>query len=96
MEAVRFFLEQHARPHAPDVADSTSFVDRILGGLTDDQMRLRPGKGTTTIRNSIFVILLEIPLGPRPSCGSMAGKEASRAPRRLLFVSSACGWVRQT
>ena len=49
MDAVLFFLEQHARLHAADVADGASLADRILGGLTDDQMRLRPGKGTNSL-----------------------------------------------
>lgn len=49
MDVARFFLEQHARLHAADVADGTSFADRILGGLTDEQMRLRPAKGTNSL-----------------------------------------------
>jgi hypothetical protein len=49
MDGVRFFLEQHARLHAADVADGASLADRILGGLTDDQMRLRPGKSTNSL-----------------------------------------------
>jgi hypothetical protein len=49
MDGVRFFLEQHARLHAADVADGASLADRILGGLTDDQMRLRPGTGSNSL-----------------------------------------------
>jgi len=49
MDAVLFFLEQHARLHAADVADGASFADRILGGLMDDQMRLRPAKGMNSL-----------------------------------------------
>src|SRR3989449_5485236 len=49
MDAVLFFLEQHARLHAADVADGASFADRILGGLMDDQMRLRPAKGMSSL-----------------------------------------------
>jgi hypothetical protein len=48
MDAVPFFLEQHARLHAADVADGASLADRILAGLTDDQMRLRP-KGMNSL-----------------------------------------------
>ena len=49
MDAVRFFLEQHARLHAAEVADGASLADRILGGLTDNEMRLRPGKGMNSL-----------------------------------------------
>jgi len=49
MDAILFFLEQHARLHAADVPDGASVADRILGGLTDDQMRLRPAKGTNSL-----------------------------------------------
>jgi hypothetical protein len=49
MDAVLFFLEQHARLHAVDVAGGASLADRILGGLTDDQMRLRPAKGMNSL-----------------------------------------------
>jgi DinB superfamily len=49
MNTARFFLEQHLRLHAADVAAGGSLADRILGGLTDDQMRLRYGKGTNSL-----------------------------------------------
>jgi hypothetical protein len=49
MDAVPFFLEQHARLHAADVADGASLADRILVGLTDDQMRVRPAKGMNSL-----------------------------------------------
>jgi len=49
MDAVRFFLEQHTRLHAAEAADGASLADRILGGLTDNEMRLRPGKGMNSL-----------------------------------------------
>jgi len=49
MDALRFFLDQHARVHASDVSGIASFVDRILGGISDDQRRLRPGQETNSI-----------------------------------------------
>src|SRR2546426_9050883 len=42
-------FRSHARLHAADVADGASFADRILGGLMDDQMRLRPAKGMNSL-----------------------------------------------
>ena len=49
MDAIRFFLDQHARLHAAEVAAGASFADRILAGLTDDQMRLRAAKGMNSL-----------------------------------------------
>jgi hypothetical protein len=50
MDLVRFFLGLHAAAHASDVdAGRTSGPERWLGGLSDDQMRLRPGEGVNSI-----------------------------------------------
>jgi hypothetical protein len=45
-----FFLSQHARTHAADVSDGRiPGVDRVFGGLSDDQMRRRPGPGLNSL-----------------------------------------------
>ena len=50
MDLVRFFLGLHAATHAGDVdARRVSGSERWLGGLSDDQMRLRPGAGVNSI-----------------------------------------------
>lgn len=43
------FLPQHALLHSADVGDGPSILDRTLAGLTDAQLRLRPGKGLNSI-----------------------------------------------
>ena len=43
MDLLTFFLRQHAAVHASDVSGHASLVERVFGGLDDDQMRLRPG-----------------------------------------------------
>ena len=46
MDARTFILAQHARLHASDVSpEPGTLAERILGGLTDEQMRMRPGRG---------------------------------------------------
>ena len=40
MDLVGFFLAQHA---------NQSFADRVFGGLSDAQMRVRPGKGVNSL-----------------------------------------------
>jgi hypothetical protein len=42
MNAAEFFLVQHGRLHAADVGDPSSMWERMAGGVTDEQMRLRP------------------------------------------------------
>jgi len=42
LDLVTFFLRQHAAVHASDVSGA-SLVERVFGGLSDEQMRLRPG-----------------------------------------------------
>ncbi len=49
MDALTFFLAQHARLHFADVAEKRSLAERIFGGLTDDQLRLRPGRGLNSL-----------------------------------------------
>lgn len=53
MDALSFFLAQHASVHAGDVGGRESYFDRALRGLTDTDMRARPGKG----RNSVVWLL---------------------------------------
>lgn len=49
MDALTFFLAQHARLHLADVAEERSLAERVFGGLTDDQLRLRPGRGLNSL-----------------------------------------------
>jgi DinB superfamily len=43
MDTLSFFLVQHGHLHSLDVATGESYADRVFAGLTDDQMRARPG-----------------------------------------------------
>lgn len=49
MDAVSFFLVQHASVHAGDVGGRQSYADRVLRGLTDAEMRARPGRGLNAL-----------------------------------------------
>lgn len=49
MDAVAFFLLQQGRLHSSKVAAGMSAVDRVFAGLTDDQMRARPGKALNSL-----------------------------------------------
>src|SRR3972149_1085747 len=49
MDALAFFLAQHARLHAADVAEERTLAERVFGGLTDEQLRLRPAKGSNSL-----------------------------------------------
>jgi hypothetical protein len=49
MDALAFFLTQHARLHFADVGEERPLADRIFGGLTDEQLRLRPGRGFNSL-----------------------------------------------
>ena len=50
MDMIRFFLGAHASLHARDVHNlQTPTVERWLGGLSDDQLRMRPGPGLNSI-----------------------------------------------
>ena len=50
MSTAGVLLPQHALLHTADVANgSPSIADRTLVGLTDSQMRLRPGKGLNSL-----------------------------------------------
>jgi len=49
MDLVAFFLGLHAATHAGDVSGSPAVSERWLGGLSDDQLRLRPGDGVNSI-----------------------------------------------
>jgi len=42
LDLVTFFFRQHAAVHANDVGGA-SLVERVFGGLSDEQMRMRPG-----------------------------------------------------
>lgn len=49
MDALAFFLVQHARLHFADVGEERPPAERVFGGLTDEQLRLRPGKGFNSL-----------------------------------------------
>ena len=44
-----FFLVQHGRLHSVEVGGGESYGDRVFGGLTDEQMRKRPGRGLNSL-----------------------------------------------
>lgn len=48
MDAVSFFLVQHASVHASEGGEP-SYFDRVMGGLTEADMRARPAKGVNSI-----------------------------------------------
>jgi hypothetical protein len=49
MDALEFFLPQHARLHGADLGEPRSVWDRMLEGLSDEQIRLRPARGVNSI-----------------------------------------------
>lgn len=50
MELTEFFFKLHATVHAADVYPGRApGIERWLGGLSEEQLRLRPGKGLNSI-----------------------------------------------
>ena len=49
MDLLGFFLSQHAAVHASDVSGRVFASQRVFGELSDDQMRVRPGKGLNSL-----------------------------------------------
>ena len=49
MDTVSFFLIGHGRLHSAEVAGGTPYADRVFAGLSDDQMRARPGQGLNSL-----------------------------------------------
>jgi DinB superfamily len=49
MDTVSFFLIGHSRLHSAEVAGGTPYADRVFAGLSDDQMRARPGQGLNSL-----------------------------------------------
>ena len=49
MDAVSFFLVQHASVHASEVGGAPSYFDRALGSLSEADMRARPTTGLNSI-----------------------------------------------
>jgi hypothetical protein len=49
MDIVGFFLVTHGDTHSRNVAGRETYFERVLGGLSDDQMRMRPGKGINSL-----------------------------------------------
>jgi hypothetical protein len=49
MDAASFFLVQHSSVHSSEVGGAPSYFDRALGGLSESDLRARPGKGLNSI-----------------------------------------------
>src|SRR2546425_8836565 len=49
MDLLAFFLSQHAAVHASDVSGQAFAAQRVFSELSDDQMRIRPGKGLNSL-----------------------------------------------
>lgn len=49
MDALEVFLPRHARLHGADPGEPRSVWDRMLEGLSDEQIRLRPARGVNSI-----------------------------------------------
>jgi DinB superfamily len=49
MDAVSFFLVQHASVHPSEVGGAPSYFDRVLGGLSETDVRARPATGVNSI-----------------------------------------------
>jgi len=49
IDILGFFLVQHGRLHSVEIGGGASYGDRVFGGLTDDQMRERPGRGLNSL-----------------------------------------------
>jgi len=49
VDALSFFYLQHARVHSAKVSSGSSLADLVFGSLTDQQMRVRPGKGLNSL-----------------------------------------------
>jgi hypothetical protein len=49
MDMLSFFLVQHGQVHAAEGGAGASYSDRVFAGLTDEQMRARPGVGLNSL-----------------------------------------------
>jgi hypothetical protein len=49
VDLLTFFLQQHAAVHARDVSGRAWPVERVFGGLDDEQMRRRPGPSLNSL-----------------------------------------------
>ena len=49
MDPLSFFSLQHGRVHSAKVSSVPSIADQVFGGLTDPQMRTRPGTGLNSV-----------------------------------------------
>lgn len=51
MDALQFFLKQHARLHSAAIGDAegASLEDLVLDGLNEERLRLRPGEGLNSL-----------------------------------------------
>src|SRR5262245_62079823 len=49
MDAKGFFFAQHRNLHGLESGAAPSYVDRVFGGLSDGQMRARPGRGLNSL-----------------------------------------------
>jgi hypothetical protein len=57
MDAVSFFLIQHAMLHASEVGGALSYFDRVLGGLSEADVRARPVTGVNSIVRLLWHIV---------------------------------------
>jgi hypothetical protein len=49
MDPVAMFSLQHGRVHSSQVSAGPSIADRVFGGVTDEQMRIRPATGLNSL-----------------------------------------------
>ena len=49
MDLLAFFLSQHAAVHSSEVSGHGAFAQRVFSGLTDEQVRIQPGKGLNSL-----------------------------------------------
>ena len=49
VDAVSLFLVQHESVHASEGGGTPSYFDRVLGGLTEAELRARPAPGDNSV-----------------------------------------------
>ncbi len=83
MDALQFFLMQHARVHSAEVAQTEggSLADLALKGLTDDQIRLRPRQDLNSLAWIIWHTALPRDIG---QCPAFVQASRARELKRLI------------
>lgn len=101
MDLVRFFLGQHAATHAGDVSGRAGRFDRLLGDLSDDQLRVRPGPELNSVvwllwhmarTEDVAVNLVVAGPGTRSSA-SPTPRGLTRPARSGRTTTGSTGWV---